>query len=54
MSQTPEKDDLRSEYEFSKGVRGKHHHAYQEGTNVVLLSELKLARKRLKEVLQHG
>lgn len=37
MSQTPEQDDLRSEYDFSEGVRGKHHGAYREGTNVVLL-----------------
>lgn len=37
MSQTPEKDDLRTEYDFSNGVRGKHHRAYREGTNVVLL-----------------
>ena len=37
MSQTPENDDLRPEYDFSGGVRGKHHGAYREGTNVVLL-----------------
>jgi hypothetical protein len=37
MSQTPENDDLRPEYDFSRGVRGKHHGAYREGTNVVLL-----------------
>jgi len=37
MSQTPEKDDMRPEYDFSGGVRGKHHRAYREGTNVVLL-----------------
>jgi hypothetical protein len=32
-----ESDELRSEYDFSKGVRGKHHEAYEAGTNVVLL-----------------
>lgn len=37
MSQKPEKDDMRSEYDFSGGVRGKHHKAYREGTNIVLL-----------------
>jgi hypothetical protein len=37
MSQTPEKDELRPEYDFSGGVREKHHKAYREGTNVVLL-----------------
>ena len=28
---------MRDEYDFSKGVRGKHHKAYGQGTNVVLL-----------------
>ena len=39
MSQkrTPDHDDLRPEYDFSGGVRGKHHEAYRRGTNVVLL-----------------
>jgi hypothetical protein len=40
MSQkaTPEEtDDIRPEYDFSQGVRGKHHQAYQAGTNVVFL-----------------
>ncbi len=32
-----ENDDLRSEYDFSGGVRGKHYDAYRKGTNVVLL-----------------
>lgn len=30
-------DDMRPEYDFSHGVRGKHHRAYQAGTNVVFL-----------------
>jgi len=29
--------DTQPEYDFSNGVRGKHCHAYQEGTNIVLL-----------------
>lgn len=39
MSQTKKQatDELRSEYDFSGGVRGKHHAAYKAGTNVVLL-----------------
>ena len=37
MNQTPDKDDLRPEYDFSGGVRGKHHEAYRAGTNVVVL-----------------
>ena len=30
-------DDMLPEYDFSKGVRGKHHQAYRAGTNVVFL-----------------
>ena len=37
MNQASKNDELRPEYDFSEGVRGKHHRAYQEGTNVVLL-----------------
>ena len=37
MNQKTDTDDMRSEYDFSGGVRGKHHEAYQEDTNVVLL-----------------
>jgi hypothetical protein len=39
MSQNParDRDSLREEYDFSRGVRGKHHEAYRRGTNVVLL-----------------
>ncbi|VAW80168.1 hypothetical protein MNBD_GAMMA15-1448 [hydrothermal vent metagenome] len=29
--------DVQPGYDFSKGVRGKHYRAYQEGTNIVLL-----------------
>ena len=32
-----EVDDMRPEYDFSKGVRGKYAKRYAEGTNVVLL-----------------
>ena len=32
-----DKDTMRDEYDFSEGVRGKHHEAYRKGTNVVLL-----------------
>ena len=28
---------MRAEYDFSSGVRGKHHEAYKAGTNVVFL-----------------
>lgn len=30
-------DTMRDEYDFSKGVRGKHHQAYRPTTNVALL-----------------
>jgi hypothetical protein len=30
-------DTMRPEYDFSGGERGKHHEAYQAGTNVVFL-----------------
>jgi len=30
-------DEMRSEYDFSKGVRGKYAKQYAEGTNVVIL-----------------
>lgn len=37
MSQEVEPDVMRAEYDFSSGVRGKHHEAYRRGTNLVLL-----------------
>ena len=37
MNTTTETDEMRPEYDFSKGVRGKHSKAYKLGTNVVLL-----------------
>lgn len=36
MSQD-DKDTFREEYDFSAGVRGKHHEAHRLGINVVLL-----------------
>ena len=32
-----DKDTMRREYDFSRGVRGKHAAKYAEGTNVVVL-----------------
>jgi len=37
MSQDTESSEMRPEYDFSEGVRGKHYEAYRESTNVVLL-----------------
>ena len=31
------KEEMREEYDFSSGVRGKYYKQYMEGTNVVLL-----------------
>lgn len=30
-------DEMRSDYDFSKGVRGKYYQRYRQGTNLVLL-----------------
>ena len=30
-------DDIRLEYDFSGGIRGKHYQAYRQGTNLVPL-----------------
>jgi hypothetical protein len=40
MNQEPEltlNDEMRSEYDFSGGVRGKYYEAYQQSTNVIVL-----------------
>ena len=37
MKKEAKRDFMRPEYDFSSGVRGKHHDAYRGGTNVVLL-----------------
>jgi hypothetical protein len=40
MNQAPNSeydDDLRPEYDFSGGVRGKHYEAHRKGTNAALL-----------------
>jgi hypothetical protein len=35
--QTLPSDEMRPEYDFSKGVRGKYAQRFREGTNVVVL-----------------
>ncbi|MBU2568535.1 MAG: hypothetical protein KJ725_00615 [Gammaproteobacteria bacterium] len=32
-------DEMRTEYDFSKGVRGKHHKSYRQGSNVIFLDK---------------
>jgi hypothetical protein len=37
MNQDTESSEMRPEYDFSQGVRGKHFEAYKENSNVVFL-----------------
>ena len=37
QTQPKDSDEMRPEYDFSEGVRGKHYKSYQSGTNVVFL-----------------
>ena len=38
MSEESENDEMRKEYDFSRGVRGKYAKAYHQGSNVVVLA----------------
>ena len=59
---TCHEDGMRREYDFSKGVRGKHAAKYAAGTNVVLLDAdvarafptSKAVNDTLRKVLQQG
>ena len=37
MSKINKDDEMRQEYNFSSGVRGKHFRAYQRGANIIFL-----------------
>ena len=37
MNKITRDKEMRPEYDFSAGIRGKHYRAYKQGTNVVLL-----------------
>ncbi|MCK5200494.1 MAG: hypothetical protein KAR21_19195 [Spirochaetales bacterium] len=37
MSTIDKNDEMRPEYDFSDGIRGKHYQSSKDGTNVVLL-----------------
>ncbi len=37
MNDIIDNDEMRPEYDFSNGIRGKHYLAYREGVNVVFL-----------------
>ena len=39
MKKAKEKTEMRSEYDFSKAVKGKHARSHAKGTNVVLLDK---------------
>ncbi|VAX06915.1 hypothetical protein MNBD_ALPHA03-1442 [hydrothermal vent metagenome] len=38
MNKESENDEIRKEYDFSQGVRGKYAKAYHQGSNVVVLA----------------
>ncbi len=33
----PRNDEMREEYDFSKGIRGKYYRQYMKGTNIIVL-----------------
>ena len=37
MNKVTEENEMRPEYDFSAGIRGKHYRSYQQGTNIVFL-----------------
>ena len=37
MSKATDTDEMRQEYDFSSGLRGRHFRPYQKGSNVVFL-----------------
>ena len=39
MKTTDKTDEMLPEYDFSKGVRGKHFQAYTQNTNVIVLED---------------
>ena len=39
MKKTTKKLEMLPEYDFSKGVRGKHAKQYRQGTNIVILEK---------------
>jgi hypothetical protein len=65
MSDPKHEDDLRPEYDFSGGVRGKYADRFAEGTNVIVLDpdvaksfktskEVNDALRRLKRLADGG
>lgn len=39
MNKKSKIEEMKAEYDFSNGVRGKHHAAFNEGTNVIYLDD---------------
>lgn len=37
MNKKTKVEEMKAEYDFSNGTRGKHHDAYNEGTNLIYL-----------------
>jgi hypothetical protein len=58
----PERDEMREEYDFSGGVRGKYAHRFAEGSNVVVLEpdvaarfpDSKAVNEALRELVKPG
>lgn len=47
-------EEMRTEYDFSGGVRGKHHKAYREGTNIVKLDSDVAAHFKDSDSVNHA
>jgi hypothetical protein len=58
----PKHDEMREEYDFSQGVRGKYAHRFAEGSNVVVLEpdvaarfpDSKAVNEALRELVKSG
>ncbi len=37
MNRKTKVEEMKAEYDFSSGVRGKHHEAFNDGTNIIYL-----------------
>ena len=49
-----ETEDMLPEYDFSKGVRGKHFQAYQENTNIIFLEDDVAKVFKTSEAVNHA
>ena len=47
-------EESQSEYDFSSGIRGKHHNAYAKGTNVILLDPDVMKHFKNSQAVNHA